>query len=212
MATPISWPFVDPPVPPRSKGDLIRDAFRRRAGQAVEQIATSASLPALAQALSAPTNYGVVASALGNATMPEAAIDLDPLADALARGVAGRDRLAVLAGPLLSASALGRALGISRQSIDKRRRAHQLLAVRAAGDWHYPAAQIGGDGQVPPLLPAILAEGNAIGISGWAMLDFLFAPDEALSGATPLEALRRTGGDAADVRRLLEAAKADAFG
>lgn len=49
-------------------------------------------------------------------------------------------------------------------------------------------------------------------MGAWAMLDFLLAPDEALGGFTPLASLRRDGPDAADVRRLLKAAKADAFG
>jgi hypothetical protein len=130
--------------PVRDKGDLVRDAFRRRAGHAVEQIAASASLEALAQALEAPTDFGAIAVAPSNAAMPEAARTLDPLADAIARGAAERERLAQLADGLLSASDAGRALGgISRQAVDKRRRANQLLAVRVGGDWCYPAAQIG---------------------------------------------------------------------
>jgi hypothetical protein len=172
----------------------------------------SASLEALAQALEAATDFGAVASALSSSGIPKAVLDLDPLVDALARGATERDRLATQAGGLLSAVEAGRALGISRQAVDKRRRGGQLLAVKVAGDWRYPAIQIDVDGQVSRLLPAVLEDGANVGMTGWAMLDFLLAPDEALGGLTPLEHLRRDVADSGEVRRLLQAAKADAFG
>ena len=197
---------------PRTEGDFLRDVFRQRALQAMEQIARSASLEALARALEAPTDFGAVARALGSSTIAEA-VALDPLADALARGVVERERLAAEAGGLLSASEIGRSLGgISRQAVDKRRRALQLLAVRVAGDWRYPAAQVGPDGTVPRSLPTILEAGMDVGMHAWAMLDFLLTPDQTLGGSTPLESLRFEHTGAADVRRLLEAAKVDAYG
>jgi hypothetical protein len=202
-----------PPSSVRGERDLVRDAFRKRAGHAVEHIAASASLETLARALESPTDFGAIASALGGSAIPASALDLDPSADAVARGASERERLATLAGGLLSVTEAGRALGsISRQAVDKRRRANQLLAVRVAGDWRYPAAQLGTDGQVPVLLPSILEAGVPLGMSGWAMLDFLLAPDEALEGLRPLDVLQRDGSNAGRVYRLLEAAKADAFG
>ena len=190
---------------------LVRDAFRRRAGHAIEHIARSATVEALADALTAPTDFGAVARALGDAAAFASALPLDPLADALARGAAERERLVAKAEGLLSAEDAGRALGgISRQAIDKRRRARQLLGVRIANDWRYPAAQIGPDGRVVPGL-AVVLEGLAE-LGPWAVLDFLLAGDDALGGASPLEALR-LGGDAADgVHRLIEAHRTDAFG
>jgi hypothetical protein len=179
----------------------------------VEYIVASASPEALVRALESPTDFGAVASALGSSGIPASALDLDPCADAVARGASERERLATLAGGLLAVTEAGRALGgISRQAVDKRRRANQLLAVRIGGDWRYPAAQIGADGQVPVLLPSILEAGVQLAMSGWPMLDFLLAPDEALEGLHPLDVLRRDGSDAGRVRRLLEAAKANTFG
>jgi hypothetical protein len=200
------------PARVRNGEQMVRDAFLQRAGHAITHIAKSASLEALARALESSTDFGAVARALGEAGMPQSAVELDPLADALARGVAERERLAALAGGLLSASDFARALGgISRQAVDKRRRANQVLAVRVAGDWRYPAAQLGMEGQVLPLLPAILQQAAALGMEAWPMLDFLLAPDDALDGATPLQALQR-GDPASAVQRLLNAAQADAFG
>jgi hypothetical protein len=197
----------------QTEGELVRDTFRRRAGHALERLARSASLEELAQALEAPTDYGAVARALGGSAVPDAVLDLDPLADALARGASERERLASRAGGLLSAAQAARALGgISRQAVDKRRRANQLLAVRVAGDWRYPAAQIGADGTVPAALPSVLATASELGMGAWATLDFLLTPDGALGGLTPLDALRRGGGEADAVGRLLEAVKADGYG
>jgi len=197
----------------RSEGDPLRDAFRRRAIHAIDHISQSADLDVLAQALAAPTDFGAVAAALGGAAMPQVARDLDPLADAVARGAGERERLAAAAGGLLSAAEAGRVLGgISRQAVDKRRRTNQVLAVRVGGDWRYPAAQFGPDGQVPAQLPMVLREAAGLGMSGWAILDFLLAPEAALQGAGPLDVLRRNGPDTAEVRRLLTAAGADAFG
>lgn len=197
----------------RTEGELVRDTFRRRAGHALDRLASSASLEELAQALEAPTDYGAVARALGGSTVPDAVLDLDPLADALARGASERERLADQAGGLLSAGQAARALGgISRQAVDKRRRANQLLAVRVAGDWRYPAAQFGTDGAVPTALPSVLAMASELGMGVWTTLDFLLTPDDTLGGLRPLDALRRGGAEADAVRRLLEAAKADAYG
>lgn len=196
----------------RQEASRIREAFRRRAGKAVEQIAQAASPDALAQALEASTDVGAVVSALAGTAIPRAALELDPFADAIARGIDARERLATRAGGLLTAAEIGRALGISRQAVDKRRRGHRLLAVPVAGDWRYPAAQLSDNGEVPPLLATVLAEGARLGLTDWAMLDFLLAEDKALGGLTPLAALRGGESGAADLRRMLAAMKADAFG
>lgn len=116
------------PVQDRDHAEVVRDAFRRRAEHAMEHIARSATLEALGEALSAPTDFGAVARALGDPAAFAASRPLDPLADAWARGAVERERLSVEAGSLLSAGEAGRALGgISRQAVDKRRRSLQLL-------------------------------------------------------------------------------------
>ncbi len=191
--------------------EVVRDAFRRRARHAIEHIARSATVEALGEALSAPTDFGAVARALADPAAFAFARPLDPLADAWVRGAAERERLSVEAGGLLSADEAGRALGgISRQAVDKRRRNLQLLAVRVANDWRYPATQIGPDGQTVPGL-AIVLEGLA-SLGPWAQLGFLLARDGALGGITPLEALRLGGSVADDVRRVVRSHGTDAFG
>ena len=111
---------------------------------------------------------------------------------------------------MLSADEAGRALGISRQAVDKRRRARQLLAVRLASDWRYPAAQIGPDGVVVPGLADVLD--TLADLSPWAVLDFLLPEDAALAGATSLEALSCGGAVADEAKRIARGLTSDAFG
>lgn len=200
------------PDPPhgRDPTEVVRDAFRRRAEHAMEHIARSATVEALGEALSAPTDFGAVARALGDPAAFAAARPLDPLADAWARGAVERERLSIEAGGLLSAEEAGRALGgISRQAVDKRRRGLQLLSVRVASDWRYPAAQIGPDGQAVPGLAIVLA--GLAGIGPWAQLAFLLAKDDVLGGLSPLDALRHGGAAVDEVRRVVQGHGSDAF-
>ena len=112
----------------------LREAFRRRALGAVERMAREASPEALSDALAAPSDTGTLARALAEQAAGDALRHLEPLAGAIARGAETRARLAEAAGGMLSADAAGRALGISRQAVDKRRAAGRLLAVRIRGD------------------------------------------------------------------------------
>lgn len=191
---------------PSASPDPLREAFRRRALGAVERMAREASPEALAEALAAPSDTGAVARALTEQAATDALRRLEPLAGAIARGAAVRTQLAEAAGGMLSADDAGKALGISRQAVDKRRAAGKLLAVRVRGDWHYPSAQFR-DGEVLPGVEEIIA--GMPDASAWSVLDFLLTPDDALDGRSPLAALR--AGDAAPVRRLLTAREADAF-
>lgn len=199
------------PARGRDPGKAMRDAFRQRAGHAIDQIANSASIEVLADALAAATDFGAVARALRDPTAFLAAVPLDPLADALARGVAEREHLAAKARGLLSAEQVGRILGgITRQAVDKRRRAGQLLGVKVANDWRYPAVQFGSAGEVVQGLADVLQ--TLADISPWVILDFLLAEDDALGGLSPLEALRQGGHPADEALRIACAQKADVFG
>jgi hypothetical protein len=195
----------------RDPTKAMRDAFRLRATHAIDQIANLASVEVLADALASSTDFGAVARALGDSSAFPAAASLDPLADSLARGVAEREHLVVKAQGLLSAEEAGRILGgISRQAIDKRRRAGQLLGVRVANDWRYPAAQFGSAGEVIPGLPDMLQA--LTGTTPWAILDFLLAEDDALGGLSPLAALDHGGNRAEDALRTARALRDDVFG
>lgn len=191
-----------PPATP----DPLREAFRRRAVGAVERMAREASSETLTEALAAPSDTGTVARALAEQATADVLRRLEPLAGAIARGAEIRTRLAEAAGGMLSADDAAKALGISRQAVDKRRAAGKLLAVRVRGDWHYPSAQFR-DGEVLAGIEQVIS--GLPDASPWSVLDFLLAPDDALGGRSPLAVLR--AGDAAPIRRLLAARRTDAF-
>ncbi|MGO7040918.1 helix-turn-helix domain-containing protein [Rhizobium acaciae] len=195
------------PVTVREEPNSIRTAFLRRATSALERISANVPAKDLADALSAPTDAGSLAQLLSRSDMVGAAInDLDPLVPALARNVEHRQNLIERAGGTMSAEDAGRILGISRQAVDKRRRAGTLLAVREGSDWRYPLCQLD-QGEVIAGISDVVRGFAAAG--PWIALDFLLAPDTALGGRTPLQALR--DGDREAVRRLLRIETSDGF-
>ncbi|ACS59318.1 conserved hypothetical protein (plasmid) [Rhizobium leguminosarum bv. trifolii WSM1325] len=183
----------------REEANSIRTAFLRRATSALVRISANVSAKDLAEALSAPTDAGSLAQLLSRSDMVGAAInDLDPLVPALARNVEHRQNLVERAGGTMSAEDAGRVLGISRQAVDKRRRAGTLLAVREGRDWRYPLCQFN-QGEVIAGISDVVGGFAAAG--PWVALDFLLAPDTVLGGQTPLQALR--DGDREAVRHLI---------
>jgi len=185
----------------------LQAAFLRRAMSALERISANVSAKTLSDALSAPTDAGSVAQLLNSSDVIGAAVtELDPLVPALARNVEHRQRLLELAGGVLSADEAGRVLGITRQAVDKRRRANSILAVREGSDWRYPGCQFS-EGEVIAGIPDVV---RAFSVAGpWATLDFLLAPDTVLGGKSPLDMLR--SGKHEPVLRLVRANETDGF-
>ena len=195
------------PVTVQEEPKSIRTAFLRRATSALERISANVPAKDLADALSAPTDAGSLAQLLSRSDMVGAAInDLDPLVPALARNVEHRQNLVERAGGTMSAEDAGRILGISRQAVDKRRRAGTLLAVREGSDWRYPLCQLD-QGEVIGGISDVVRGFAAAG--PWVALDFLLASDTALGGRTALQALR--DGDREAVRRLIRIETSDGF-
>lgn len=106
----------------------------------------------------------------------------------------GRDRVAsILAHPdMLSAEAFAQHLNTSRETINTRRKAHQVLGLQGATrGFRYPAWQVGEDGRPFAALPEIF---DALGDSPWAVYRFLVQEHGELDGLTGVEALRRGRG------------------
>jgi hypothetical protein len=185
----------------------VQAAFLRRALSALERIAGNVPAAILTEVLAAPTDVGSLAQLLSRSEAVGSAVtDLDPLAPSLARNLEHRQTLLTLAGGAVSADEAGRILGITRQAVDKRRRAGSLLAVREGSDWRYPACQFD-NGEVVVGIPDVV---RGLGsTSSWVALDFLLAPDTVLAGRTPLEALR--AGERDPVLRLVQGAQGDGF-
>ena len=176
-----------------TNSEPLREAFLRRSLQAITRIAAQADPQILAAALAASTDVGTLARVLGDpAAVGASVVDLDPLAPLTARNAEHRSETLAAAGGALSSTEAAQQLGISRQAVEKRRRANALLAVRLGGDWRYPRCQFDeAGGEVVAGLPKLL---GAFAEAGpWVALDFLLAPDDALGGETPLQVLRREG-------------------
>ncbi len=188
----------------------LREAFLKRSLDTITRIAAQADPKLLAEALSAATGVGSLARVLGDTgAVGDAVTALDPLAPLAARNAEHRIETLAAAGGALSSTEVSQRLGVSRQAIDKRRRAHALLAVRVGGDWRYPACQFDeDDGEVVRDLPKLLDGFRPT--PPWVVLDFLLAPEDILGGETPLQSLRRAGMTPA-LERLIRIERGDGF-
>lgn len=95
----------------------------------------------------------------------------------------------VARGELVSAAALGEALGISRQAVHKAAKAGRLIALEAGGREHYfpvfqadPAVR---DNGLEDALAILSNEGE------WSKWLFFTSPSGALGGMTPVQGLRK---------------------
>lgn len=103
----------------------------------------------------------------------------------------GRHAVAeVLAGSdMLSADAFATYLKTNRETVNQRRKAHQLLALQGATrGYRYPVWQVGADGRPLAALPALF---DTFGGDAWEVYRLLAQPHAELDGLTGLEALRR---------------------
>lgn len=112
----------------------------------------------------------------------------DPLAASFARVAEKKQALIQRAGGSLGATQVARLLdGISRQAVDKRRAAQQLMAVRSAsGDYQYPACQFTPDGVVSHLSEFLRTSQFR---DPWMQLQLLLSTPETLAGERVIEAL-----------------------
>lgn len=189
-----------------ASGDQMHRALLLRYVRVVEQLVQKMPNDLIMSTISAPSDFGALVRALSDPRISEPSRRTDPLAGAVGRSIAHRDRLKQMAGEMLSSSQVEELLGIKRQAIDKRRKAHKLLALRMGSDWSYPALQFDG-GEVLFGFESILsayAEKDP-----WVILDILLAPDEALRGRTLLQAMREK--DEQAIERHVAQAGSDGF-
>lgn len=169
------------------QGDALRNAFEERAMRAVRENLSKLGTRALAEAVAAPTDWGAMVMAMSQAA-ESAAVEMDPLSEARLRGAEARRRLLEAHGGVLSAEETAKALGMTRQGVDKRRREGKLLAVQfGKRGWRYPAWQFTEDGVVEGLEGVL---GALKPWDGWTRIGFFVTENPALDEKTPLEALK----------------------
>lgn len=192
------------------KADVVqtgaRASFLRRTMGALQRISTEMTDEMLLAALAAPSDLGTLARAIGDSRLIDPAMQIDPLAPAVARSLEHRKVLLGLAGSMMSSTQVADLLGLTRQAVDKRRAASRLLALRMGSDWQYPAFQFD-DGEVLPDLERVIA--SQAGADPWVVLDILLAQDSVLGGRSLLDALRQRDGQS--VARAISQTQADGF-
>lgn len=182
----------EPSVPGRISP--IRKVFRERSLRAVEEL-QALDEKRLAEAVQEPTDYSVLLSALNTEEALASIRTHDPLAGARLRGLDAKRKLVEAAGGTLSSSEVAKALQITRQAVDKRRKEGTILAVELGKKgFRYPAWQIG-----LPHLAKVL--GTLGGRDSWERLSFFLNPSALLDGRTPLDVLQDGRHEIADVLR-----------
>jgi hypothetical protein len=178
----------------------LRAAFVTRATQAVESWSRRLSSRELAVAVAEPRDELVVLRAMQRPEAWAGVLDSDPLARARARGVEKLRALLAAEGGAVGVDELAGALHISRQAVDKRRRAGKLLALPRGGNrWIFPAWQVARGRAVHGLEDVLEA---LRGRDPWSQLVFFLTPNRLLGNRSPLQALR--GGELAAVVRAVE--------
>jgi hypothetical protein len=140
--------------------------------------------------------------------------ELDPLADAIARGAAGKEDVLKRAGGALSAAQVAPLLGLTAPAIRKRRSDGRLLAVRRADNYLYPACQFGTDDVLSGLedvLEEMIVRNETANTRPWSALQFLVTEDDQLGGLSPV-VKKRDAMLTERVKRLARASVSDGFG
>jgi hypothetical protein len=170
--------------------------FQRRATRAVENLIATLDPTSLQEAASAPTDIGVLFLALQQPGVLGSVLEQDPLAEAKLRGQIRRKELLETEGGVIGPEELGGLLGITRQSVDKRRKAGTLLALEIGTRFVYPVWQVEGNKTLDHLEQVLAALKDH---DAWRKLSFFVHGNIRLGGLSPLQALR--AGEYEDVLR-----------
>ena len=109
------------------------------------------------------------------------------IAELIAAGEVRKAELILMAGGLYMLSEVAAILKIPEQVVEERRKAGELIAVRLAESYSYPACQFTPHGVVTGLSEVLAVMPIR---HDWMRLEWLLVPDEALEGLCPLEALK----------------------
>lgn len=184
-----------------ASSDPVRTAFLARALNALARLTPEIGDDVLGDAAGAESDYGVLVRALAAPSALGAMSAGDPLMRARLRGLVVREEILRREGGTLTADEVATHLGLSRQAVDKRRRAGKLLGLSVGRrGYAYPAWQLGREGVLPGLEAALT---SLKVYDPWMRAAFFLSGDPRLNGATPLEELRR--GNIEAVRRAASA-------
>jgi hypothetical protein len=164
-------------------------AFYSRVLRAFRRLENDLPSTLIDDATAAPSDYLVAVEALTSASETTQLIAEDPFIAAKLRGLKRKQQMLETAGGTLTSEQAAEVLGISRQAVDKRRAAIQLLALtQGRRGYSYPSFQFE-DGKPITGLEEVLAELKEL--DPWMQMVFFTSPNERLSDKTPLERLKK---------------------
>lgn len=168
----------------------IQAAFVARALNALARLAAELDERSLGNASGAPSDYAALLEALEDPQALTALRRDDLLAPARLRGLHQREQLLEAEGGAISVEDAAALLHVTRQAVDKRRRAGRLIGINTGRHGYaYPLSQFDplGGGTLPGL-EVVLSDLH--GHDPWMQLAFLLNPNVRLGGQTPLAELR----------------------
>lgn len=169
-----------------SEAPIMR-ALMRRAISAVLRF-HALSVESVVNATSAPTDLAVLLRALSSGELLDDLKSVEPLAPAFIRGIEAKRKLIEEHGGTWTAEKAGEVLGITRQAVDKRRRAGTLIGLTTGRyGYRYPIWQFTQSGAVPGLEDVLTALASH---DEWMQAAFLISKNPRLNGRTPIEMLK----------------------
>lgn len=164
-------------------------AFVTRVLRATARLSRELGPLALSRAAGAPSDYAALLSALQEPTTVAVLAGDDPLVEARLRGLAARATILAAEGGALRVGDVAALLGLTRQGVDRRRRAGKLLALATGRHGYvYPAWQFADEGVLPGIEGAL----EALQVQNpWMRASFFLSGNLRLDGASPLAELRR---------------------
>jgi hypothetical protein len=163
-------------------------AFWTRMLRAVKGLETDLTTTLIDEATAAPTDQLVMFEALSSAPWASELAAQDPIVASKLRGFELRQEMLKKSGGVVSSGRVAELLNVSRQAVDKRRAANQLLALtQGRRGYSYPTFQFE-DGKTLNGLEEVLR--NLRALDPWMQLRFFTSPHERLGNETPIEALR----------------------
>lgn len=164
-------------------------AFYSRVLRAFRRLENDLPSTLIDDATAAPSDYLVAVEALTSASETTQLIVEDPFIAAKLRGLKRKQQMLETAGGALTSEQAAEVLGISRQAVDKRRAAAQLLALtQGRRGYSYPSFQFE-DGKPITGLEEVLTELKEL--DPWMQMVFFTSPNERLGDKTPLERLKK---------------------
>jgi hypothetical protein len=189
--------------------NTANEALLTRARRALVRASREIDEHVAADVVSASSDALVLLRLLEQPAVLDALCAADPLAPARVRGIDARLKLIERSGGLLSAAEAAHLLGLTRQAIEKRRRAGRLLSVSLGRrGYRYPAFQFAGGRTLPGLERVLAALG---GRDPWTQVSFFLNGRSDLDGRSPVELLQPAQGplERDSVDAVVEAAEAD---